>query len=432
MLRNLLERFGLGRLAYNTVLGTLWQFTRIGTQALWLVAIAHCLGPGGYGALAGLAGLAVTMSGFSGLGSGPLLLKEVSREPGKLSAQWRKAVVTTVASGLALTVIYGVAACWLNTTMASWSTLVAIGVSELICFPLVNAAAAAFQAHEHLPLATMMPAGMSALRLVAVAVFWASGLPHHLSAYVWFHFGASMLAALFALALVHAILRPGKCRYRIDHPEIREGLGFSLTWFTNNALGEFDKTLTLRLADSHVAGIYAAIYRLANILTAPAIALIGAAQPRLFRQARDHEGNWRSGLAYRLFVFAGGYGIVASLTLPLLSHALPVLLGPDFAQTAQAAGWLMLVPLAYSLRQAGSTILMTSGHQAVRIAIEVCGIALMIGLFAALVPGHGLPGSAIAMTATEVVLASSMWIALLKQKTGIASANGEGASRKTG
>ena len=45
MLADVLRRFGLGKLAGNTIISTFWQCLRIAGQALWVIMIARALGP---------------------------------------------------------------------------------------------------------------------------------------------------------------------------------------------------------------------------------------------------------------------------------------------------------------------------------------------------------------------------------------------------
>jgi len=412
MLSRVLGRWGLGRLAHNTVVSTFWQYARIGTQALWLIAIAHCLGPAGYGSFAGLAGLAIAMSGLSGIGSSLLLLKNVSRDHATLSAQWRKAVFTTLITGVALTVIFCAVASPICGYRVPWPTLALIGSSELLCVPIVNIASFSFQAHERLSWTGAFPACMAASRFFAAAGMWAFGSTNTLSLYTGFHFTASVLVVLFAVSVVQFVLHPSRSRYELTRNDIREGLTFSSIWLTSNTLSELDKTLTLKFADSEVAGIYAAAYRLTSVLTQPVVALSSAVQPRLFRQSGHDSRAERGSLVRRIAMSTAGYGILASLALLLLAGVLPVVLGQAFARSADTVYWLVLVPPFYSLRLMGNTILMTMGRQSTRFLVEIGGIALLIALCVLLVPTFGQHGTAIAVSVTEAFLAACVWAIL--------------------
>lgn len=415
MLAKLLRQFGLGRIAHNTVLGTFWQFTRIAGQALWVIVIARSLGPSGYGAFAGIAGLATTLGGLAGLGTSYLLLQNVSRDHSAFGAHWRKAVLTTLCSGLVLAALFAGTADQILKNQTYAAAIVAIGISEVVCYPLMYTATFAFQAHERLGWSGSLTAIMSITRLSAAILFWYTATTHDLPTYACFHFAASALSALCALILVHVMLHPPRTRFALRAHEIREGLSFSAVWFTGNAVTELDKPLALRLAGSQVAGIYSAAYRLVSVLTLPVASLALAAQPRLFRQGENPTGE-NSHLVRHLALIAASYGLAASLALLALAGILPMLLGHAFEPAARAARLLLLVPPLYALRLIGNAVLMTSGRQLVRVLIEVPGILLLIGLALLWVPKYGLAGIAMTVTTSEASLAACVWGALWNTK----------------
>lgn len=76
MLANVLRRFGFGQLAHNTVLGSIWQFVRIGGQALWAVSIVRVLGPSNYGTLARIGGMAARVGGLAGMDTSYIVVTE--------------------------------------------------------------------------------------------------------------------------------------------------------------------------------------------------------------------------------------------------------------------------------------------------------------------------------------------------------------------
>jgi O-antigen/teichoic acid export membrane protein len=415
MLAKVLRQLGLGRMAHNTVLGTFWQVARIAAQSLWVIVIARSLGPSGYGAFAGIAGLATALGGLSGLGTGFLLLQNVSRNHSAFDEHWHKATLTTLFSGILLTALFSGITHLIVKNHASTAVIAAIGLSEVVCYPLVYAAGFAFQAHERLGWSGSLTAMMSGTRLLAVIVFWFSAPTRDLATYAWFHLIASVLSALYALTIVHLMLRPSSTRFVLRGDEIREGLSFSTVWFTGNAVTELDKTLALRLAGSEIAGIYSAAYRLVSALTLPVASLALAAQPRLFRQgANQAEGNPH--LVRHLALVATVCGLVASIALLLLAGLLPVLLGQAFEPAVRATRLLVLVPPLFALRYIGNTVLMTTGRQLVRALIEVPGVLLLVGLALLWMPKYGLAGIAMTVTTTEGLLAASVWGALWSMK----------------
>lgn len=408
MLAKTLRRFGLGRMAHNTLLGTFWQFSRIAGQAAWVIVIARILGPSGYGTFAGIAGLATTLSGLTGLGTGFLLLQNVSRDHSAFDTHWRKAMLTTLYSGVLLAALFCTITHLVVRDRAGIEVIAAIGLSEVVCYPLVYAAGFAFQAHERLGWSGALATMMSGARLCAVIVFWFSATTRDLATYAWFHLAASVLCALGTLTMVQIVLRPSRARFVLRVREISEGLSFSAVWFTGNAVTELDKTLALRLAGSEIAGIYSVAYRIVSALTLPVAALALAAQPRLFRQSTNKAGGDQY-LVGQLALVATLYGFAASALLLLLAGMLPSLLGHAFEPAVRAVRLLVFVPPFFALRLIGSTVLMATGRQIMRALIEVPGIFLLIGLALLWIPKYGLAGIAMTVTTTEALLAAGIW-----------------------
>jgi O-antigen/teichoic acid export membrane protein len=72
----------------------------------------------------------------------------------------------------------------------------------------------------------------------------------------------------------------------------------------------------------------------------------------------------------------------------------------------------LFVP-CYGVRLLGSNVLMTSDCKRLRVLIEGCGLALLIILALAWLPGHGLKGAIAMITTTEAVLALATWLVIV-------------------
>src|ERR1039458_1419146 len=88
---------------------TLWTIggyvARLLLQATYFVIIARCLGPNEYGGFIAIAAMASMISPFVSVGTGSLLIKNVSRDKSKFAECWGNCLVVTVASGAALAVV---------------------------------------------------------------------------------------------------------------------------------------------------------------------------------------------------------------------------------------------------------------------------------------------------------------------------------------
>ncbi len=401
-----LRRLAAGKLASDTVLVSFWQAARLGGQALWVLVIARLLGPGGYGLFIGVAGLATTLGGLTGLGQGLVLLQDASREPALFDDRWRKAIGTCLASGIVFAALFALAGVPLFGSALPAGALALIGVCELLLYPLVTTAAFAFSARHRMGMAAALPALVSLGRVLAALACWLLLARPTLDAYVRFHVAATLLCAAGAWWWVHARLRPARAAFALNRRDTAEGLGFSLMWMVGNALTSLDKTLVLRLAGAQVAGLYGATYRLATIVTMPVDALAMAAGPRLFRHG---AGQHQPGLIARLLLTALGYSLRAAGALWLAAGLLPWLLGAAFAPAVPAARWMALFVPCYSLRLLGSNVLMASNRKTLRVLIEGLGLACLVVAARLLVPSHGLAGAVAMICITEALLAVATW-----------------------
>lgn len=399
-------------LVRNTMLATGWQGIRVALQAVWVVLLARAVGPGDYGAFAGMAGLAAAMGSLTGLGFGMLMMQDASRDRGHFSGAWKRAFRMTLASGLALWAIYMVIAPLLfRTHMGLWS-YAAIGLPELLCFPITIVAAYAFQLHERMGWAGALFTFITIGNLIAVTAFLLVAPAKMLAFYLPFHAAGSILAAGCAMAFVIRRLAPSAAAFSLTRRDMREGLGFSLMRIADTGMTSLDKTLVLLLAGPQVAGIYSSAYRLVAVLAMPATSLGMAALPRLFRthHAKPDEPARKSNLVAMLLSVTVAYGLIAAVLAYLLSGVLPILFGAAFEQAAQAARWLAISPLLYGMYALGCNVLVTSHRRTLRILAQAAGIVLLAASAWLWIPKFGLKGAVGMLLSTQCATALLLWL----------------------
>ena len=284
----------------------------------------------------------------------------------------------------------------------------AIGLPELVCFPLTIIASYAFQTRERMGFAGAMYALVPASNLLAVALYFLLGHVRSLAGYLPWHAASSILAALLGHCLVSHLLRPGPARFSVTRRDASEAMGFSLMRVVDNGLGSLDKTLVLRLAGAEAAGIYTAAFRLVAVLALPVTSLAMAALPRLFRLGDLAEPDGKA-FVRRLALFALGGGVLALIGVFVLSFALPLLLGPSFAKSAGFARWLCLFPLFFGLSSLGCNVLIASRLRRYRIGAQLAGLATLVVAMVASVPTHGLAGAAASLLAAHGVIVLTVW-----------------------
>lgn len=394
----------------GAVLLTIWQFGRVGLQALWMIAIARLLGAASYGAFAGYAGLASALGAFTGVGFGLTLLQEVSRERSRFGTSLRHAASATLVSGFGLWLLFALIANLLLGHALPGVTLACIGIAEIVAFPATVLSSYAYQAHERPGMAGVMYAVVPMGNLVAVALFALLGKDGSLEAYAPFHAVIACAASGAAWCVMCYQLRPPAAdRALPTRREVSESASYSLMRVIDTAMVSLDKSLVLRLAGAEVAGWYTVAFRLVSVLSIPVSALAMAALPRLFRsRGRANDRRLVSGLLIAAIAFGalGGGGMLAGAAL------LPWLLGPSFANAAHTAQMLCLAPLLMGLTAIGANVLVTSDRRVLRVAAQATGLAVLCGLAAALIPRYGVLGAAAMLQGALAVTAALLWLAI--------------------
>lgn len=405
-----LRRLPRGRLAINTGLALFWQLARVGSQALWLLAIARKLGAQGYGTFAGVTGLATFLGAFSGLGLGLLLLRIVARDPTRFGAYWHNGLRWTLTSGTGLAVVFLAMSLFVNRTSTEITALMAIGISEAVLFPLISFCSFAFNAHERSGFAAALPALAALSRLAGAIIFLVLPVAPTITAYSLIHLGATLVAAFGAVTITQSILRPTKASEPVSRSDLVDGLGYSSVWAVTNALTSLDKTLVLHFAGGTVAGIYASAYRLITIFALPVDALAMSALPRVFRHHADPYARRR--LIGIVLACSLAFSFVAALLVQLAAVVLPWLLGPSFNDAVVAARMLAWLLPAYALRMLAGNVLLGLDGQWLRLLIESSGVALLCVFAWIFVPAYGLVGASRMIIATEACLALLTWSAI--------------------
>lgn len=397
-----------GRLARSAMITLFWQLIRVGLLAAWMVVTARLLGPAGYGTYSGLASLALTMGAFTGLGLGLVMYQGSIHAPEKFSQYWNNSLACILGSGALITLLFVVLGIWLHPE-SHYRTLIAIGISETILFPLVTASSFAFSAHERMGWATMLPALTALFRLCGNLAFFQLSETRELDQYVWFHATATLVSAFAAIALTHYFLAPRQMPLRFSRAQLLEGIGFAFSWTGSNALTSLDKTFALKFGGAEIAGLYSIAYRFITLLTQPVDALVSAALPRLFAQGADRAKHPR--LVGMLIAVIVGYGTLAGLFIWSAAAIIPMILGRDFAPAVALIKLLAVVIPFYGFRMIASQALVGRRKKKTKNLIELAAIVFLALLSMTLIPRYGAQGAAYAYIAVELFLAAATALA---------------------
>ncbi|BBO52846.1 lipopolysaccharide biosynthesis protein [Stenotrophomonas maltophilia] len=397
----------LGNLARTSILVMFWQGIRIVCLAAWIIIGARVLGATNYGLFSGTVGTASALAGLVGLGGGMLMYQYSASDRAQFPRYWKQCLFLCVLSALPLSLLFSL----LTAGLLPWHALGLIALSEIIAFPFVTNAAFAFSANDRLGWSAALPALNAILRLAAICVFSLLPLDHDLTVYLMLHLASSACSAMLALLLVRRLLRPGPAHLHIGRSDLLHGTGHAVAWSSAVGVTTLDKSFVLRTGGSETAGLYAACYRIAAVVTMPLDAMIMSAMPRLFRAQRDLAQYRR--LVISMVMTAFGYGMLTGLVLWWAAVLLPRLLGGEFAAAISGLRWMGLFVLGYSLRQIACHALIGRGWKMRRFLIEAVGLLMMAGIASAWIPTHGLQGAVWMIIASEALMAIIAWITLL-------------------
>ncbi len=377
-------------------------------QAIYFVLMGRMLGSREYGALVGVVALVNVLSQFSSLGMEMILLRNISRDGASFAATWGKALVV---SGVGFVLLLGVSMLYGRLFLEPGLRILVpyVAVSDALFGKLAQLASRALQGADHAAWSARLTALTNGARTLVAALLLAFCLHahRHVSALTWVrvYWTASLSVAAVSLVLVTRTL--GRPRFAPIHwSDLHEGLSFSLSSSAISVYNDIDKTLLVSMGQIYAAGIYAAAYRVVDVLTTPIYSLYAAAAPRFFREgAHGVEGAAR--LSTRMLRWTIPFGLAAALCLFLGAPLLPLAFGRSFAGSVTALRWLCLLPVIRGMHYAWGTTITASASQWLRTATQACAAILNLGLNLVLIPRWSWQGAALASLITDGALALS-------------------------
>jgi O-antigen/teichoic acid export membrane protein len=399
-----------GQLARNASWMFMGQGVSFVVQGVYFILLARLLGARQYGIYVGAAAAVSLLSQYSTLGSGLVLLRQVSRRNSDFAEYWGNLLITTLSAGLV--VILSLA--WLGKWMvgpASASIIVLVAIGDCTGARLAEGSGQAFQAFEQLKLTAALTSITNIARLLIAASMVV--VLHHASVRQWAiaSLSVSCLSAAMALVLVTARLGWPRFNLRLLRERALEGVGFSIAASTTSIYNDIDKAMLSRYGMLAANGIYSMAYRVIDISCTPVRALHSAAFPRFCQIGSDGA---RSSITFtrKLLGKTLPFALLASAVLFLTAPIIPFIVGRSFANSVSALRWLCLLPVFRSLHLGAGDTLTGAGYQRYRTAAQLSAAGLNFGLNLWLIPAYSWHGAAWASLVTDGSLAAGNWILL--------------------
>ncbi len=418
-------------LARNTAWMIFGQGLRVIIQALYFIEIARSLGVRNYGAFVGVVALVAIVYPFGALGSGNLLVKNVSRDKTLFPTYWGRALATTAICGSVLLLLVLAISQFALPPQIPLLLIAFVGAADLFGLNIVTISGQAFQSFERLNLTAIINVLMSAGRLLGAIILIA--IHPHPSPLQWgyIYFTCTAIVAIIASIMVSTSLGRPLFLPPFSRKEVREGFYFSAGQTAQTVYNDIDKTMLARLGTLEATGIYGAAYRLIDVSFVPISSLLWAAYPNFFRAGNAGISaalNYAKPLLLRAVAYAAAICAILLVSADLVPH----ILGPDYAPTAEALRWLAVLPVFKSLHYFLSDTLTGSGYQAVRTSLQAAVAVFNVLINLWLIPAYSWRGAAWSSIASDALLvcaaATAVFILSRRSRSAVIAAVMSGVS----
>ena len=378
----------------------------------YFILIARSLGPSEYGAFVGAVSLVALVAPFAGLGSGNLLVKNVSRKPDLFAEYWGNSLLISGISGLILLGFVLAVARLVLPASIPWLLILLICVSDLLVVRAAEIGAQGFQAVDELRYTAFLTVLPYILRMIgAVIVFFVWRRATALC-WSWFYLACTVISAVVAVSVAsHKLGAPKLALWRI-RGELVEGFYFGASMSAQTVYNDVDKTMLARLSTLDATGIYGAAYRLIDVSFTPVRSVLNAAYANFFRHG-EAGMSASYGYAKKLLKKTTGYSLLVSLGLFVAAPIVPVILGSDYTRVVEALRWLALLPFFKSMHYFLADALTGAGYQRIRTVAQI-GVALFnVGLNLWLIPAYSWRGAAWSSLASDGALVLAMYACVM-------------------
>jgi O-antigen/teichoic acid export membrane protein len=286
-----------------------------------------------------------------------------------------------------------------------------IGISDLLAVKGGDIAAQGFQAVDQLRYSaklSLLPFLLRFLGATMAFVLW-----HRITAvrWGWFYLGSTLISSAIAIWLASYKLGAPRLALARIRGELVEGCYFGASLSAQSVYNDIDKTMLARLSTLDATGIYAAAYRLIDVVFVPVRSVLYASYPSFFRYG---QGGVAASYAFakRLLPMAVGYSAAAMIGLFVAAPVIPLLLGAEYARTVEALRWLALLPLLKSVHYFLADSLTGAGYQGVRTFAQMGVAVFNVALNLWLIPGYSWRGAAWASIASDAMLVVALYLVI--------------------
>ena len=380
----------------SLVRNSLWELfakaINLVCQAVYFAVIVRVLGTANYGSFVALGSLAALIFPFANLGSGDILIQQVSRQKKLFPIYWGNtlAIVFSASFILATIAYFGSSIVFANEIdlRAIWAILFA----DLTGLSIMIASAKAFMSHNLLKNSSLLQIISTVTKLLA-AILLATYFPQpNLWHWAYLYLLSAIISAVVGIIWVNKTLGKPQLAPKNIPTMVNRGIYFSIGESAANINSHIDKTMLASMATLEATGIYGAAYRLIEVGSIPIYSVLSACYPRFFQRGAKGIRSCLS-LVKQLLPFVAIYSIFALVGFLVFAPWITYILGDEYQNAIATVRWLAPIPIIGSLQQLLADSLTGAGFQRVRSAIQVTTALANLGLNLWLIPLYSWRGA---------------------------------------
>ncbi|MGF1539572.1 MAG: flippase [Pleurocapsa sp.] len=388
-LKNILQK--------SLVKNSLWELmakaVNIFCQAAYFTIIVRVLGTENYGSFVGIASLAALIFPFANLGSGDILIQQVSRDKREFYTYWGNTLLIVLLASLLLTIIAYFSSPLIFGQNINLSAIWAILLADLTGLAIFVVSAKAFVSHYLLKNSSLLQIIGTVTKLLAAILLATCFKKPLLWHWAYLYLLSAVVTAAIGIIWVTRTLGKPQLAPRTIPSIIRQGVYFSIGESAYNINSHIDKTMLASMATLEATGIYGAAYRLVEVAAIPIYAVLSASYPKFFQLGVNGIKGCLN-LVAKLLPFVVVYGFLTVVGFLLFAPGITYILGDEYQNAIAAVRWLAPLPVIGSLQLLLADSLTGSGFQKTRSSIQIITAVSNVGLNMWLIPRYSWRGAA--------------------------------------
>ncbi len=408
-IRRLIGRYG--EMASDVAWSGLGDFLSLAVNMLSFILLGSTLEVETYGGYIGAYGVIAPLGALTWSGISLLILQRIIREGDSPKVVAARTFTLTISQGLLATVV----AVWIGSEVISTidvSTIAMMAVSELVLFPIAQAAATLVQAVKGFAAAARLRILMPAVRLGALLIPYFLGiLTIRTLAFSWI-----VGFAITAAASVFFVLPTIGIRFGFGRPSpeyLRGNLELSLPVTASTLQTNGDKAVMNYYGLEADAGLYGAAFRIIMLSQMP----IKTMNQALFQRfLPDNAGDLGQHLR-RAKRFASVSVLLSFFIAAVIYVAAPFLtflVGEKFSESVTIVRWLVPVIPLLAISRAPLNGLLGLGKTTVRAATIISSAILSMVLYITLIESLSWRGAVVGTIVAELYITVLGWYLLVR------------------